>query len=127
MKTPMSGIGGTLYFKASQDRPGLSRLICPSHPAGEQASCIQYYMEGRIDGVIFISSAHSEQNFMESDYIEMFQRHAIPFVVIYGYTNEPGVSYIKSDMYRDGLAACHLLLENGCSGLDTSAPSARTT
>ncbi len=89
-------------------------LICPNHPVGEQARCIRYYLEGRIEGVIFISSAHSEQSALESDFIQMFRRFSVPFVVIYGYTDEPDVSYIKSDMYTDGLTACRLLLQNGC-------------
>ncbi len=89
-------------------------LICPNNPVGKQASCIRFYLEGRIEGVIFISSAHSEQRSMENEFIEMFRRFSVPFVVLYGYTEETDVSYIKSDMYADGRAACQLLLRSGC-------------
>lgn len=97
------------------DEAGYGVLICPGQEVDERASCVRYFQEGRIDGVLFISSAHSEQKSLEPDFIKLFHRFGIPFVVVYGYTDLPEVNAIKSDLYADGLAACQLLLRQGCA------------
>lgn len=95
---------------------GYGVVICPRPENRDDVgdSFLTYYQEGRIDGVVFISSAHSEEKSHECDYISIFRKHNIPFSVIYGYTDFPGVCYAHTNFYEDGRRACELLLKRGC-------------
>lgn len=98
--------------EASQGGYGV--LICPDQREDEKAhTVIQYYLEGRIDGVVFISSAHSEEKSRECDFISLFQKHSVPFSIVYGYTNFPGICYANTDFFSDGKKATQLLIQKG--------------
>lgn len=96
---------------------GYGLLVCQSNRDSEPRQCIDYFNEGRIDGVVFISSAHSEEKSMESQYIDCFQRNHIPFTVVYGYTHIDGVCYSNTNFYADGKNACRLLIEHGARSI----------
>ncbi len=101
---------------AETDQEGYGVVICPHAGKGEglSTSFLDYFREGRIDGVVFISSAHSEEKSHECDYISLFRKHEIPFSVIYGYTDFPGVCYANTNFYEDGRRAARLLISRGC-------------
>lgn len=92
---------------------GYGLIVCQSDRNDEPRQCLDYFNEGRIDGVVFISSAHSEEKSMEVQYIDCFQRHHVPFTVVYGYTHAQGVCYSNTNFYADGKNACRLLLARG--------------
>lgn len=96
------------------NRAGYAVMICPPSGKESESPCLNYYLEGRIDGIVFISSAHSEEKSRECDYIALFCKHHIPFTVLYGYTDFPGVGYANTHFYEDGRRACSLLIERGC-------------
>lgn len=89
-------------------------LICPGFSQHDQSTFVQYFQDERIDGVVFISSAHSEEKSHEKEFIELFQKHDIPFSAVYSYTQEPSVHYATVDCYQDSYNACDLLLQRGC-------------
>ena len=88
--------------------------ICPAPSEEHEFPCLNYYLEGRIDGIVFISSAHSEEQSRECDYIALFRKHHIPFTVLYGYTDFPGIGYANTHFYGDGYRACDVLIGRGC-------------
>ena len=64
------------------NRAGYAVMICPPSGKESESPCLNYYLEGRIDGIVFISSAHSEEKSRECDYIALFCKHHIPFTVL---------------------------------------------
>lgn len=88
----------------------------------EDSSWIRFFEEKRIDGILFIASAHTGDSRQEQQYIEMFKRHGIPFVVIYGSTADKDTSYVNIDFYQNGYDACRHLHERGYSNLLYIAP-----
>lgn len=96
---------------------GFGLIFCPCNREKEPRLCLDYYQEGRIDGVVFISSAHSEQDSMEKEYIDFFQSNHIPFTVVYGYTRHDGICYSNANMYADGYNATRALIDRGCRSI----------
>lgn len=103
---------------------GYSIIICGNKKGAEnqELSFIRYFMENRIDGLIFISSAHSEASSNESKYIELFKRYEIPYVVIYGYTSDKETSYVNMDFFQNSYDACKHLFDQGCKEIAYIAP-----
>ena len=93
---------------------GYGLIFCPCSREKEPRLCLDYYNEGRIDGVVFISSAHSEKESLEEEYIDFFRKNSIPFTVVYAYTRHEDVCYANADMYADGYNATRLLIDRGC-------------
>ena len=102
---------------AETSAAGYGLILCPCNREPMPRLCLEYYQEGRIDGVVFISSAHSEQESMEEEYIQFFQEHHLPFTVVYGYTDHDGVCYSNANLYADGRHAAEALLERGCRNI----------
>ena len=99
-------------------RHGYGLLICGiDRNVSQESYFVRSFLEGRIDGIIFISSAHSENSSRENDYIDIFQRNHIPFVVLYGYTNREDVSYINIDIKQGSYDATKFLIKQGLSKL----------
>lgn len=96
---------------------GYGVILCPNNREKEPKLCLDYFQEGRIDGVVFISSAHSEETSMESEYISYFQENQIPFTVVYGYTHFDNVCYSNADFYGNGRDVTRLLIERGCRSI----------
>jgi len=109
------------------DAQGYGVLICETNQDNCQTgSYIQYFKEGRIDGILFISSAHSENKSKELEYIQEFKDNKIPFVTVYGYTNLPGHNYVNIDFFQCGKDACNCLLRRGAKKILFVAPMLKT-
>jgi DNA-binding LacI/PurR family transcriptional regulator len=94
---------------------GCSVTLCnKTATSGGIPSFVQYFQENRIDGVLFISSAHSGDVTHETNYIETFKQHDIPYVIIYGATSDKDTSYVNIDFYQNSYDACRHLYERGC-------------
>jgi len=97
---------------------GYGLLICGiDRDVDKNSTFIQYFLEGRIDGIIFISSAHSESRSRENDYIDVFIKYNIPFVVLYGYSNRNDASYINIDLKQGSRDATRFLVDKGLENL----------
>lgn len=96
---------------------GYGLILCANNRDPEPRQCLDYFQEGRIDGVVFISSAHSEEASMEAQYIAYFRKNRIPFTIVYGYTHEEGVCYSNADFYTDGYNAASILIQRGCKSI----------
>jgi LacI family transcriptional regulator len=88
-------------------------LNCSGTEHRGQPDYLQYHQSGRIDGVVFLASAHTESNNAEDDLIQQLREHRVPFVTVYGHTRQPGVEYVNIDFYQCGYAACEHLLTGG--------------
>ena len=105
------------------EKEGYGVLICESSRASYYSGTYErYFKSGRIDGVLFLSSAHSEGDSKEDEYIKSFEANDIPFVTVYGYTMHPGRWYVNMDFFQCGYEACQKLLSAGCRKLLYLAP-----
>lgn len=102
---------------------GYGVLLCGNgRNIQENQDYLRHFLSNRIDGLLFLSSAHSEQKAQEEAYIQSFNQHKIPFVTVYGYTNEPEKAYMNIDFYQCGNESCHHLIEKGCKKIAYIAP-----
>ena len=92
---------------------GYGVLICDGPGQTGQPDFLQYHQSGRIDGVVFLASAHSEWSRDEDELIAALRENGVPFVTVYGHTRLPGVEYVTIDFYQCGFAACEHLLARG--------------
>jgi LacI family transcriptional regulator len=81
----------------------------------DNSSFVRYFEDNRIDGILFISSAHSGDTLNENKYIETFKKHRIPYVVIYGSTSDKDTSYVNIDFFQNSYDACLHLYHRGCA------------
>ncbi len=113
---------------AAADKNDFAITICNDSSRNiETPNFLKYYQEKRIDGVIFISSAHSEDSSNEKDYIKLLKDHAIPYVVIYGYTSDRDTSYVNMDFFQNSYDACKHLYDRGCTNLMYIAPTEKNS
>lgn len=85
-------------------------VLCHQDSRADGAAYLQYYMEGSIDGIVFIAPYESLGLIDETAHIRRMQEAGVPFVVLNGSTREEGVSYINVDFYGSAyLATTHLI------------------
>ncbi len=85
-------------------------------------SYIQYYIDKRIDGILFLAPPSIERTLHEQLHIDKMKQVGIPCVVINGETHDPDINYLRYDYRSTTRAAAEYLIKNGHSSIYYISP-----
>lgn len=86
-----------------------SVVLCQGKRDSDEFYYLNYFLDGTIDGIIFISPYEAAGSIDETAHIHKMKATGVPFVMINGHTSHPDVNYVNIDFYASTfLAASHL-------------------
>ncbi len=99
-----------------------SVVLCNARIEKENYSYLDYFYDGTIDGILFISPYEQLGSIDEAAHITKMKNANAPFVIINGHSNEAGVNYINIDFYGSTYLATSYLIKRGYKEITYVAP-----
>lgn len=99
-----------------------SVVLCHQRSEQDDYEYLNYFLDGTIDGIIFIAPHESLGLIDEGAHIARMRQAGAPFVVMNGSTREEGVSYINIDFYGSAYMAASYLIGRGHKEIAYVAP-----
>lgn len=99
-----------------------SVVLCHRDSRMDDDAYLNYYLNGTIDGIIFIAPYESMGLIDEVAHIDSMKRAGVPFVILNGSTRELDVTYINVDFRGSSYLATTYLIEQGHRDIAYVAP-----